>query len=147
MKTAAPVTAAETLLHDLLQRYGHSACDTPHMFETLLRKHGRACPKEIDLLATALKCGVVTDLRGKTSTSATGLARALSVSGRVPAPEATWAVHAWASALAAAPASAAGSPKADETATTGSPFTAFRIVLVLVAAAATGAIAYLSFGQ
>jgi hypothetical protein len=147
MKTATPVTAAETLLHDLLQRYGQSACDTPHMFETLLRKHGRACPKEIDLLATALKCGVVTDLRGKSSASTTGLARALSVSGRVAAPEATWAVHAWAAALAAAPATAVASPKADDKSGGGSPFTLVRVVLVLAAAAATGAIAYLAFGR
>jgi hypothetical protein len=147
MKTATPVTAAETLLHDLLQRYGQSACDTPQMFETLLRKHGRACPKEIDLLATALRCGVVTDLRGKSSASTTGLARALSVSGRVPAPEATWAIHAWSAALAAAPATIVGSPKAEPKAETAGPFSLFRIMLVLAAAAATGAIAYIAFGR
>lgn len=147
MKTAAPMTAAETLLHDLLQRYGQTACDTPQMLETLLRKHGRACPKEIDLLTAALRCGVVTDLRGKSSASTAGLARVMSVSGRVPAHEATWAIHAWAAALAAAPVTVAGAAKADAKAGAGNPFTLFRVALVLAAAAATGVIAYLVFGR
>src|SRR5947207_1301740 len=112
MKTATTVKSAETLLRDLLKKYGKSACDTPHMFETLLRKHGRACPQEVDILVAALRCGVVTDLRGTPPSAPDALARVLAVSARVSPPQAEWAVGAWATALAAAPAAVAGSPKA-----------------------------------
>jgi hypothetical protein len=147
MKTAAPLTAAETLLQELLQRYGQTACDTPNMFETLMRKHGRACPKEIDILSAALRCGVVKDLRGKTPSSAAGLARVLSVGNRVAPPEAEWAVNAWATALAAAPATVVGSPNAEADAERFGTSSLFRATLVLAAAAATGAIAYQVFGR
>ena len=95
--------AAEQLLTDLLQKYGSSACDTPQMLETLLRKYGRAFPQEIESLNAALRCGIVGDLRADKNVDPTALARVLTLQGRLPQPQAEWAVTAWSAALAHAP--------------------------------------------
>jgi hypothetical protein len=145
MKQPATHQVAEMLLQDVLGRYGKSACDTPQMLETLLRKHGRACPQEVDVLSSALRCGTVADLRSNAPTETGALARVLTLNARVPQPQAEWAVGAWTSALATAPDKV--TPPAHEPAAAQAQATSpLRAGLVLAAAAATGAIAYLTFG-
>jgi hypothetical protein len=141
MKLPATYAAAAKLLHAVLARYGSASCDTPNMFETLLRKQGRGFPQEVDVLVAALRHGIVTDLRGKTPGAPDALARVLSVSARMSPPQAAWAVEAWASALAAAPATVATSPRAD--AEPPRSTTPLRAALVLAGAAVTGSLAYL----
>lgn len=141
MKSTATYTSAATLLTELLQKYGRSACDTPQMFETLLRKHGRGCPQEVDVLAAALRHGVVNDLRGKSPREAEALARVLTVSARIQPSQAEWAVESWSAALAAAPQAVATVKRDDvEPRKSGTPL---RAALVLAAAAVTGSLAYL----
>ena len=144
MKPPATHQTAERLLHEVLGRYGKTACDTPQMFETLLRKHGRACPQEVNILAAALRCGVVSDLRAGQPTDPQPLARVLTLSARVPPPQAEWAVAAWTAALAAAPTKVAAPSAADGAADQPVRASPVRAALVLAAAAATGAIAYLT---
>src|SRR4051794_29894862 len=145
MKTPATQQTAEKLLHEVLGRYGKSACDTPHMLETLLRKHGRACPQEVDVLSAALRNGVVSDLRANGSGDKESLSRVLSISARVPPPQAEWAVATWTAALAAAP-NAGVVPTDPSTAIQPGATSPLRAVLFLAAAAAIGAVVYLTFG-
>ncbi len=133
---------AEQLLNDVLLKYGVAACDTPNMLETFLRKHGRACPQEVEVLSAALRCGVVTQLRSEKNTDRASLARLMVLDTRLPQAQAEWVVAAWSAALARAPARVATGPTAADQAGSGS---LMRSVFVLTCAAATGAIAYLTF--
>jgi hypothetical protein len=110
------------------------------MFETLLRKRGRGFPQEVDVLIAALRQGVVTDLRGKTPRAHDALARLLTVTARLSPQQAEWAIETWASALAAAPATVATSPRVD--AESPRSTTPLRTALVLAGAAVTGSLAY-----
>jgi hypothetical protein len=134
---------AESVLTDVLTKYGSSACGTPQMLETFLRKYGRACPQEIDVLAAALRCGLVTTLRTDRCADRTSLARLLMLEGRVAQPVAEWAVGAWSAAIAAAPAQVATPAGADSS----SSYSIGRAMLVLLAAAATGSVGYLAFSH
>jgi hypothetical protein len=138
---ASTYSVAAKLLNEVLAQYGKTACDTPQMFETLLRKHGRSCPQEVDVLATALRHGIVTDLQSSPPTT-DALARVLSVSAGMAPQQAEWAVETWAAALAAAPQTVAGPPRADG-AERNSDSRPLRTVLVLAGAAITGSLAYL----
>lgn len=133
---------AEKVLSDVLLKYGSSACDTPQMLESFLRKYGRACPQQVDVLTAALRCGIVSNLRSDKGMDRSSLARLLVLEARVPQPLAEWAVTAWSSAIADAPATVAGPTGAEPTST----FSFVRAVLVLALAAATGVIGYLVFG-
>jgi hypothetical protein len=138
--------AAEQVLNDVLLKYGSASCDTPQMLETLLRKHGRACPQEVDAMAAALRCGVVGHLRSEKGLDPVSLARMLTMYAHVPQALADWAVGAWSAAIARAPAKVATPIGEDET-PQSNPFSAVRVALVLILAAATGVIAYLIFGR
>jgi len=136
---------AEQVLADVLLKYGSAACDTPHMLETLLRKYGRACPQQVELLAAALRCGIVGHLRSNKDMDPASLARLLVLEARVPQPQAEWAVAAWSAAIANAPAKAAtpAAPAAEPSRI----LAVVRSVLVLALAAATGAVAFIAFGR
>jgi hypothetical protein len=138
--------AAEQILHDVLQKYGSSACDTPQMLETLLRKHGRACLQEVNLMTAALRCGVVSYLRSDKSVDPDSLARMLALNASVPQAQADWAVEAWAAAIAQAPAGVA-TPKSREPAEASGGMSWWRVGIVLLLAALTGAFAILYFGH
>jgi hypothetical protein len=138
--------AAEQLLNDVLLKYGTASCDTPHMLEALLRKHGRACPQEVEVMSAALRCGVVSQLRSDKGSDAVFLARLLARNAHVPQATADWVVRAWSDAIARAPARIA-TPIGEEGIRRSNPFSAVRVGTVLVLAAATGAIACLMFGH
>jgi hypothetical protein len=157
VRTAGPVVpphvrspmkheAAEQVLNDVLLKYGAAACDTPHMLETLLRKHGRGCPQEVDVLSTGLRCGVVGHLRSEKGVDPASLARLLLLDTHVPPGQAEWVVSTWAAAIALAPSrvSTLSAPAAADQSAGGSMI---RSAGVLVLAAATGAIAYLAFAH
>jgi hypothetical protein len=137
--------AGEQVLNDVLLKYGSSSCDTPQMLETLLRKHGRGCPQEMEILVAALRRGIVSNLRLDKGTDVAGLARALAINACMSPSQAQWAVTAWASAIACAPACVAA-PSAAEAVATPPSYSTGRAAAVLTLAAATGAIAYLTFG-
>src|SRR6516225_4899057 len=88
--------AAEQVLNDVLFKYGAHACDTPNMLETLLRKHGRGCLHEVEILTAALRCGVVGHLRSERGVDPASLARLLVLDTHVPPGEAEWIVSTWA---------------------------------------------------
>ena len=113
--------AAEQVLNDVLLKYGSSSCDTPQMLETLLRKHGRACPKEVEVMTAALRCGVVSDLRTDKAVDPLSLARILARNARISQPQADWAVSAWSAALARAPTRLSTISGPDRTTQTRSP--------------------------
>ena len=138
--------AAEQVLNDVLFKYGAHACDTPNMLETLLRKHGRGCLHEVEILTAALRCGVVGHLRSERGVDPASLARLLVLDTHVPPGEAEWIVSTWAAAIALAPANVASSSAgfADNQLAGGS---LVRSGMVLAAAAAAGAIAILAFGH
>jgi hypothetical protein len=138
--------AAELILNEVLTKYGVSACNTPHMLETLLRKYGRGCPSEVEILNAVLRAGVVADLRTGRGGGATKLARTVIVKSPMAPAQAEWAVHAWAAALAHAPSEGSKQVPAEET-VSPQPYSAGRAVAVLALAAATGVVAYLTFGQ
>src|SRR5947209_51403 len=108
--------AAEQLLNDVLQKYGAASCDTPQMLETFLRKHGRGCPQQSELLVAALRSGIVADLRSDRGKDVIGLSRALAVNARMAPAQAEWAVATWAAALSRAPARVAAPSTAEEVA-------------------------------
>jgi hypothetical protein len=138
--------AAEQLLNDVLSKYGSSACETPQMLEMLLRKHGRACPGEVEVMTAALRCGIVKHLRSEKAADPTSLARLLVLDTRVPQAQAEWAVAAWSNAIANAPTRVSTPPAGGTAARSGSG-TLLRTAVVLALAGATGAIAYLAFAQ
>jgi hypothetical protein len=138
--------AAEQVLNDVLLKYGSSSCDTPQMLETLLRKHGRACPKEVEVMTAALRCGVVSDLRTDKAVDPLSLARILARNARISQPQADWAVSAWSAALARAPTRLSTISGPDRTTQTRSP-SPIRAATVLAVAIATGIIAYWAFCQ
>jgi hypothetical protein len=138
--------AAEQVLSDVLQKYGSTACDTPQMLETLLRKHGRACPHEVGILTAAMRCGIVGQLRSDKTIDPESLARLLVVSAHVPQAQAEWAVAAWSAAIARAPTRVADPPEAAPQAGPR-PVSAARAAAVLALAAATGVIAVFVFGR
>ena len=138
--------AAEQVLNDVLQKYGSSCCDTPQMLETFLRKHGRGCSQEVEILIVALRRGIISDLRSDRPREQSSLARVLATGARIAPSEAEWAVATWAAALEKAPGCVA-SPPAAEDAVAPQGYSAARAVTVLTLAAATGVIAYLTFGQ
>jgi hypothetical protein len=138
--------AAEQLLSDVLSKYGSAACDTPQMLEMLLRKHGRTCPGEVEVMAAALRCGIVKNLRSEKGADPTSLARLLVLDTRVSQAQAEWAVAAWSNALTNAPTRVSSSPAGNSAPLSGSG-NLLRTAVVLALAGATGAIAYLAFGQ
>jgi hypothetical protein len=138
--------AAEQLLSDVLSKYGSAACETPQMLEMLLRKHGRACPGEVEVMTAALRCGIVKHLRSEKGADPTSLARLLVLDTRVPQAQAEWAVAAWSNALANAPTCVSNPPTGHAQAQPGSTST-LRTVVVLALAAAVGAIAFLAFAH
>ncbi|HEX4590054.1 MAG TPA: hypothetical protein VH120_09010 [Gemmataceae bacterium] len=138
--------AAEQVLSYVLEKYGSSSCDTPQMLETLLRKHGRACPKEVGVLITALRTGIITDLRAEKDPDPTALARVLALQGHVPQAQADWAVAAWSAALARAPMHVS-TPDRKNGGAPSAVVSPARAATVLLMAAATGIFAYLTFGR
>jgi hypothetical protein len=138
--------AAELVLTDVLQKYGSTACDTPQLLETFLRKYGRGCLHEVDVLISALRGGVVTDLRADPSSDKAALSRVLAIQARLPQPQADWAVKAWSVALAKAPAQVSGIWPA-ESAQRSASYSPARAAGLLAMAAATGVFAYLTFGR
>jgi hypothetical protein len=134
---------AEKLLTDVLGRYGAAVCDTPQMLETLLRKHGRVCPREIEVLSTALKCGVVSQLRSDNGVTPASLARLLVLDTHVPPGQAEWVVTAWSNAIAKAPARTTTQSPADTARRPAGSIARSAVFLSL--AVATGVIAYLAF--
>jgi hypothetical protein len=136
--------AAEQVLSDVLKKYGSSACDTPQLLETCLRKSGRSCLHEVDELIAALRCGIVTDLRADHAADRAALARVLAIQAKLTQPHADWVVKAWSAALAKAPArvSAVWPPTEVKRSDSTTPVVA---VGMLVMAAATAVIAYHTF--
>jgi hypothetical protein len=132
---------AENVLTDVLLKYGSQSCDTPQMLESFLRKYGRACPQEVQVLTAALRCGVVSSLRSDRNTDPASLARLLVLETRVPQPQAEWAVATWSAAISNAPTKVSGIYPPEPS----SPNSFIRTVFVLFVAAATGVIGYLAF--
>jgi hypothetical protein len=138
--------AAEIVLTEVLEKYGSQASDTPQLLETFLRKYGRGCLPEIDVLISALRSGVVSDLRADHSSDKAALARVLAIQARLPQPQAEWAVKAWSLALAKTPARVSGVWPAEST-RQPAPWSPVRAAGLLAMAAATGAFVYLTFGR
>jgi hypothetical protein len=90
---------AEQSVHDILKSYGRSICDTPRMFETLLRRHGKASPNEVGALVSAVQHNVVKKLLSDDRQDVESLTKILTVQGRQPPLVAKWAVETWQKAL------------------------------------------------
>jgi hypothetical protein len=134
---------AEQVLIDVLQKYGCSACDTPQLLETVLRKYGRACSHEVEILIAALRGGVVIDLRADHAADRSALARVLAIQARMPQGQAEWAVKAWSTALSTAPSRVSAIWPPPDVSQPQS-LSAIRMAGVLALAAVTGIIACLT---
>jgi hypothetical protein len=91
--------AAEEAVRDLLKAYGRSICDTPRMFEMLLRQQNKATPEETAVLVAAVRHHVGKRLLSGEPKDVETLTKALTAEGHDPA-IVTWAVETWANGLA-----------------------------------------------
>jgi hypothetical protein len=90
---------AELALADILKNYGRSVCDTPRMFEMMIRQHPNVPADEITALVAALHHHVTKHLLANPACDQQALVQALSAQGKVPLLTARWAVETWAKAL------------------------------------------------
>jgi hypothetical protein len=95
--------AAANVLYEVLKSYGRGICDTPRMFETLLRQQARAFPAEIEVLMAAINHKVVRKLAEDPNRDRDELTHILTDYARLPETDARWAVDSWAAALGLAP--------------------------------------------
>ena len=93
---------AADALQSILRSHGAGVCDTPKVLLTLLRKHGRAHPEDVDALLSAIPHGVVQHLCLNPHHDPNSLARVLEQCARLAPAKAEWVVQTWVAALAGA---------------------------------------------
>src|SRR5947208_2598212 len=140
--------AAANILYETLKSDGRGICDTPRMFETLLRQQARAFPAEIEVLMAAVDRKVVRKLADNPNANRDELTHILTDYARLPEDDARWSVDSWAAALGLAPAPKAVSrwneieTPAELARDAAKPvrYALYGLVLVLLAGAIGGAI-------
>jgi hypothetical protein len=90
---------AENSVRDIIDSYGRSICDTPRMFETLLRQQGKASPNEVEALVAAVQHHVVKRLLADEVPDVQVISQQLAVESQQPPLVARWAVETWAKVL------------------------------------------------
>ena len=129
---------ARDALEYVLADYGVSILDTPRSLATILHKHARLFPQDVDALLAAVNNGVTTQIRTNPQYDPASLARVLVQCAKLSPGKAIWAVNTWCHVL-----SQPKKPRQEVEEKSGMMGT----LIVVVGAAAIGMFAFLYFGH